>query len=155
MCTNILVFMQVVGIPDASWDAGITDSDFSHDAGSGSPTVDPCPSPTWTPRLGPASGNPKTWTKFGIYKYILLCTQLYYFWGTCTTRMLWPGYFSPLPTFDIEGRTFDIVILRYRRCNIQYRRSQNDLRDRVRYDNSISNVLTFDIECLKSDKRRY
>ncbi len=43
-----------------------------------------------------------------------------------------------LPTFDIEGRTFDILILRYRRCNLRYRRSENDLRYRVRYDNSIS-----------------
>ncbi len=45
-----------------------------------------------------------------------------------------------LPTFDIEGRTFDILILRYRRCNLRYRRSKNDHRYRVRYYNSISKV---------------
>jgi hypothetical protein len=49
--------------------------------------------------------------------------------------------------------------LRYRRCNLRYRRSKNDLRYRVRCVNSISNVLTvnltFDIQRFKSDKRRY
>ncbi len=55
-----------------------------------------------------------------------------------------------LPTFDIEGRTFDILILQYRRCNQGYRKMTT--RYRVRYDNSISKVSTFDI---KSDKRRY
>jgi hypothetical protein len=38
-------------------------------------------------------------------------------------------------TFDIEGRTFesgfDILLLRYRRCNLGYQRSKNDLRYRV------------------------
>ncbi len=33
------------------------------------------------------SGISTTWTKYGIYRYILRYTQLYYFRGTCT--MLW------------------------------------------------------------------
>ena len=60
-----------------------------------------------------------------------------------------------LANFDIEGRTFDIGISRYCSFNLRYRRSENDLRYRVRYYNSISKVLTFDIECLKSEKLRY
>jgi hypothetical protein len=43
-----------------------------------------------------------------------------------------------LANFDIEGRTFDIGISRYCSFNLRYRRSENDLRYRVRYDSSIS-----------------
>ena len=60
-----------------------------------------------------------------------------------------------LLTFNIECRTFDILLSRYRRCNLRYRSSENDIRYRVRYDNSISKVFDFDIECLNSEKRQY
>jgi hypothetical protein len=60
-----------------------------------------------------------------------------------------------LPTFDIEGRTFDIVISRYCNWNLRYRTSVNDLRYRDTILHSISKVLTSDIECSKSDKHRY
>ncbi len=43
-------------------------------------------------------------------------------------------------TVDIEGRTFDILISRCRRWNLRYRNSENDLRYRVRYNNTISKV---------------
>ncbi len=69
-----------------------------------------------------------------------------------------------LPTFDFESRTFDIGILRYRKCNFRYRRSENDPWYRgktwqldiegfdIRYqiskirETSISNVVTFVID---------
>jgi hypothetical protein len=75
-----------------------------------------------------------------------------------------------LPTFDIEGRisgseSFDITSLRYRYITISKVQPSSSISKvtkrpsisgtTVRYDNSTSNVLTFDIECLKSDKRRY
>ncbi len=69
-----------------------------------------------------------------------------------------------LPTFDIEGRTFDILILRYRRCNLRYRRPENafgtgydyyyyDMTTRYRKFRpsiSIASILrTFDIKPLR------
>jgi hypothetical protein len=40
----------------------------------------------------------------------------------------------------VEGATFDIEGA-YRWCNLRYRRSENDLRYQVRFDNSISKVF--------------
>jgi hypothetical protein len=64
----------------------------------------------------------------------------------------WPGPSGTLPTFDIEVRTFDILISRYCNWNLRYRRSANDLRYR---DTIFIECLAFDIECSKSDKHRY
>ena len=92
-------------------------------------------------------------------RYMTVIYPVQTFWGFQMLARTGSSFRRPtsgtLANFDIEGRTFDIGISRYCSFNLRYRRSGNDLRYRVRYYNSISKVLTFDIECLKSDKRRY
>ncbi len=71
-----------------------------------------------------------------------------------------PGRGHLEPCWPLTSKVWPLISLYpdiklNQRCNFRYRSSENDLRYRLGYDNSKSNVETFDIECLNSEERRY